>query len=425
MKETILDRLQRMENLEERKLLKDIVSGVFMNLVEYQEDMNRKLEERVFSELEDLDDRFDIYCTICSRDNIDPIHEFLFPMIPKDLEKDSFTIQEQLDSVGMHGEFNLFTIYLQCEFPKIKELLDSQRLFAGVIVTTSGKYDVNIMLKQNKTYIEEIEKLYHLFLLNGLSWKTVNHPFAYKFFDVIITDFPCLKEEEEIIEISYDLEEYEAYKKINMIPLWNIEKLTVKSSGFPSPAKDKVNYEHTISIRKMGEQNGYLVDSDEKDIRYVKRSKDVVTVVSAHDKSGLWNLLKIAKPLKKTVDDRQGYALVSNRRNNHFIQKYAQKNTMAIRTKSEVMRIINSFEAAKDLELVDIDLQDIYIAKEICYPMNAFLIDNIRVEKDKKIMIFRFKAQVERNFILNDTLSFLTSEAQMYFPEYKCVGEWA
>ncbi|HAU34589.1 MAG TPA: normocyte-binding protein, partial [Lysinibacillus sp.] len=42
----MFERLRKIEDLEQRQLLKDIVSGVFVNLIDYQEDMNRKLEER-------------------------------------------------------------------------------------------------------------------------------------------------------------------------------------------------------------------------------------------------------------------------------------------------------------------------------------------------------------------------------------------
>jgi hypothetical protein len=55
--------------------------------------------------------------------------------------------------------------------------------------------------------------------------------------------------------------------------------------------------------------------------------------------------------------------------------------------------------------------------------MNFFLIDDIRVGNDKKIMKLKFKALNNDSYIREDLLSFIVSEIQMYFSEYECQGE--
>lgn len=35
------------------------------------------------------------------------------------------------------------------------------------------------------------------------------------------------------------------------------------------------------------------------------------------------------------------------------------------------------------------------------------------------------QAEENERFLLQDQMSFLVSEVQMFFPEYKCEGEWA
>ncbi|MED4355006.1 normocyte-binding protein [Schinkia azotoformans] len=421
MKDIILDRLQKMDNLEQRQLLKDIVNGVFLNLVDYQEEMNRKLAERVFNELEDWDHQYDIYVTLCKKENVDPIHEFLYPMIPEDLEESPIDLEIKFHSNEQQEGITLLTIFLQCDFPTIKGLLDHERTFTGEIQTTTGRHKVNVYLKQNKTYLEEIEKLYQLFLINGLPWKTVNHPYAYKFFDVVIANPPKLKEDETIKEVSFDLEEYEVYKKLDMVPLWNIERFSLKNTGFPIPAKDKVNYEHILSVRKMGEQHGYLVDADEESIRYIKRSPEELIVVSSLDKSGEWNVLKITQPLETSAASLD-YEILTNQSSNQFINMYARKKAIQVRTKSEIFRMVNSFDAAKYLKLVGVEVKNGNDDIEISYEMNTFIKDDIRAKADKQTMLLHFQPQVGRNYLTNDLMSFLTSEIQMSFPEYRCLG---
>ncbi|MEK5039336.1 normocyte-binding protein [Sporosarcina sp. FSL K6-3457] len=423
MKEFVADRLRKIEDLEQRQLLKDIVSGVFMNLVEYQEEMNRKLEDRVFNEIEDWEDNHDIYVTLCAKEDIDPIHESLYPMIPSDLEAKTLNNEETLDSLRKKEEVTLLTIFLESDFSEIKTLLTHQRAFAGRILTTDGHYDIQVSLQQNNSYIQEMEKLYHIFQTNGLAWKTVNNPFAYKFFDVVVIDCPQFNTEEEIVDVTIDFEEFEEKKRFDMILLWNIKKIDIKNIGFPMPAVDKVNYEHVLSIRKTGIAHGYLVDVEGDSIRYIKRSDNEITIVCPREKSGIWKLLKITKFDRNQVGSLN-YELVSNRRVNRFSNKYVHKQAVLVKTKGEIIRMVNSFEVSQSVELVDVEIRDRRLAERECYPMNPFISDHIGDDSNKEVMTLLFRPREAITFISNDIMSFLVSEVQRYFSEYRCEGSW-
>lgn len=423
MKELMIERLRKIEDLEQRQLLKDIVSGVFVNLIDYQDDMNKKLEDRVFNEIDDAENRFDIYVTLSSREDVDPIHECLFPMRPADLESTSINKKKLLESFKNNEPAVLFTLFLACDSIQIQQLLTEQRRFNGRLVTTEGQVEIKVSLTQNLDYLQEMNKLYPLFQINGLPWKTINHPFVYKFFNVNLEDCPPLNEDAEIIEIIVDLEEYEDKKRLNMVPLWNIERHEVKNVGFPIPAIDKVNFEHVLSVRKIGNEHGYLVEAEEDNVRYVKRSDNELTIVSPQDKSGVWQLIKISK----MEDDKIGklnYELVSNRRIEHFIHKFANKYTATVKTKGEITRMINSFEAANRFELVDVEIVDSFSGTSYTHSTNTFLTEMMGENNHRKTMLLKFKAKEERNFIANDILSFLVSEVQRHFFEYECVGVW-
>ncbi|MGE7928308.1 normocyte-binding protein [Lysinibacillus xylanilyticus] len=423
MKELMIERLRKIEDLEQRQLLKDIVSGVFVNLIDYQDEMNKKLEERIFNEIDDVENRFDIYVTLSSKEDVDPIHECLFPMRPADLESKSINFKKMLEAFKNNESVELFTLFLECDSIKIQKLLTGQRLFNGKLVTTEGQVEIKVSLSQNTDYLQEINKLYPLFQVNGLSWKTINHPFVYKFFNVNLVNCPPLNEDVEITEIIVDLEEYEQEKRLNMVPLWNIERHEVKNVGFPIPAIDKVNYEHVLSIRKIGNEHGYLVEANEDNVRYVKRSDNELTIVSPRDKSGVWQLIKIAKMEDEKIG-KLNYELVSNRRIEHFIHKFANKYTANVKTKGEITRMINSFEAADSFELVNVEIVDSYSGTSFTHSANTFLTEMIGENNYKKTMLLKFKANEERNFIANDILSFLVSEVQRHFFEYECVGVW-
>lgn len=422
-KELMIERLRKIENLEQRQLLKDIVSGVFVNLIDYQDEMNKKLEERVFNEMDDFENMHDIYVTLSSRENVDPIHECLFPILRSDLEDKPIHMDKLLEPLKNNQPSVLFTLFLECDAMQIQQLLAEQRQFTGKILTSEGQVHIKVMLQKNVTYLQEVEKLHSIFQMNGVPWKTINHPYIHKFFDVLLVECPPLREETEILEFVIDLEEYEDKKRLNMVPLWNIERIELKNIGFPTPALDKVNYEHVLSIRKTGAQHGYLVDGCEDDIRYIKRGENELTIVSPHDKSGVWQLLKIAKREEEKIG-RLEYELVSNRRKNHFTHKFANKYTPAVKTKGEIIRLINSFEVAEKVELVTIDVLETFNGESVSYSVNPFFIEELGEHSNKNVMLLTFKAKEHMNFMLNDILSFLVSEVQRYFIEYKCVGAW-
>ncbi len=425
MKEIVLDRLNKMEDLEQRRLLKQMMTGVFLQLVEYQEEMNRKLEERVFNEITGEENKQDVYVTLCSREDVDPIHDFLFPMIPGDVKRTHIDMKSLVTQVSLGEEVTLLTVFMQCDHHKIAELANSRRTFSGKMTTSSGTVRIEVRLQPNRAYLDEIEKLYHAFRKNGLPWRTVNHPYARKFFDVILVRSEKeLREDEEITDVSIHLEELEPYKKIDIIPLWNIERLTLKNTGFPVPAMDRINYEHVLSLRKTGTEHGYLVDACEEMIRYIKRTPEELIIVSPKEKSDVWDVVKITQPVSAKIGKME-YPLATNKRNDSFISGYAGRQAVIVRAKGEIARIIHSFEASRYLELVEIEIKDRADQPAATYEMNPFLSDNVRVDHGKKIMRLRFGKRGDHRFILPDIMSFLVSEVQLYFPEYRCEGEWA
>lgn len=421
MKEHFLEELNNIEDLEQRKLLKNIVIGCISGLIDYQETVNRELAERVFSEVEDAESHYHIYMTVCQQQEVDPIDDFLFPVFAEDLEDVQYNMGEIIEKLAQDEEIELFTIFMKCDYPKVKKLMDSSQIYRGTLRTNLNEYEIKVRLKPNRRYIQEIERLYHLFQKNGVCWKTVNYGYANRFFDVcLITCDGELNPKEEIKEITFDLAEYEAYKMTKMVLLWNIERVSARSNGFPVAAIDRVNYKHVISIAKLGENNGYLVDEETDLFRYLTRNQSEIAVICPEERSTNWNLLKITQP---SLNQERVYSfpLVSNKRSSSFINNYAQRYSVAVRTKAEILRIIGAFDISRHFELETIELNACPEVEYFTYDMNFFIHDDIRLSNDKKIMTLKFKALTD-DFLRYDLLSFLVSEVQMFFPEYECRG---
>lgn len=422
MRDLILEKLSKMEDLEQRKMLKDIMTGLFNNLIDYQEDSNKKLKDRIFSEVEDAEKKYDVYITVSHKSGVDPVSEFMFPFFEEDVLEKKIDMKEIVKSILVREQMKLFTIFMKCDY-NTSSKINENRKYRGTIITDWGKYPITVRLTKNKTYINQIIKLYDIFQKNEIPWRTINTPYTNKFFDVLLDECEgTLDENEEIKEIVFDLEEYEQYKMIDIVPLWNIKKLNLKSDGFPMPAVDRVNFEHVISIKKMGNENGYLVNENEHIFRYLRRTDEELTIISPEEKAGAWNIIKISQQKDDTARNNK-FEIACNSRKASFINKYTNKQTYIVRTKGEITRIVNSFEFSKYYEMQDIEIKTSFASNRITYDMNFFIPDDIRVGNDKKIMVLKFRQNTAQTFISQDILSFLVSEIQMYFPEYECVGE--
>nr|WP_154896939.1 normocyte-binding protein [Paenibacillus xylanexedens] len=429
MKDIIRDRLNKMEDLEQRRMLKNLMTGVFLNLVEYQETLNKQIEQRVFDEVMPQEERHDVYVTLCQREELDPLHEFLYPILPEDVVPPKVYLSEASEAMARGEEMTLFTFYMECGHGELQSLLHSDRTFGGEIVTDDGKHSITVRLKPSNVYISKVEELYQVFRKNSLPWKSVNAPYIHKFVDCILVgsdDKDQWNPQHTVKELSIHLEEFESYKRTNMVPLWNIQKLDMKTGGFPVPASDRINYEHVLPLRKTGTEHGYLVDGDESHIRYIKRSEEEITIVSPLEKSDSWTVLKVAGPVATRIG-RMDFPLFSNNKREGFAGKYARQEGRSVRSKGEIARMVHAFQAAEGLELEEVQVVAPGPALGITYPLNGFVSDHVRVEADKHRMILRFSKhgiQPEQAIFLDDLLSFLVAEIQLAFPEYRCEGEW-
>lgn len=421
MKELILEKLSKMEDLEQRKLLKDIMSGLFVNLIDYQENATQRLTERIFGEIEDIEQKYDVYVTVCHKNNFDPVSEFLFPFVEEDAHEKRIDMKEIVKAIVNKETLKLFTVFMKCDYSKICKVNQNKR-YKGYIITPLGRYPITVKLAKNQLYSNQIKKLYDIYQKNEIPWRTINDPYTGKFFDVLLEgcDVP-LDENDEIKEIVFDLEEYEEYKMIDIIPLWNIKRLWLKTDGFPMPSIDRNNFEHVISIGKLGSENGYLVEENDHIFRYVKRGNSELTIVSPEEKAGAWNVLMISQK-KNDIIKNNKFEVASNCKKDSFINKYINRQSYVIRTKGEITRIVNAFEFSKYFEMLDIEIRNVSDTIKHTYDMNYFITDDIRVGNEKKALIIKFRRNGEETFITNDLLSFLVSEVQMYFPEYKCEG---
>ncbi|WP_252244584.1 MULTISPECIES: normocyte-binding protein [unclassified Clostridium] len=419
----IYEKLNEINDLNDRVMLKKILNSVFTSLEQHSEDRFNDLEERVFDEIQYLEEKYNVYSTIIDRKHLDVTNEFLFPVIEEDTEEKIYDVKTIIDNLNDNVSSKMFNIFLKCDYSIFKQFISNNSEITGTIETDKKIHKAYFKVKANTEYKEKINTLYKCFINNNIMWKTVNMPYINKIAQIFLTKCEDqIDEEEEIVKINIDFGDYSKYIKYDMVPLWNIKEIKLKCAGFPVPCIDKVNFEHDISIEKEGTNHGYLVNLDEENMDYVTIKKNYISITSKISASSPWLVYKIVN-YKEDNTKKDNYEIMSNYKNVNFSNRFLFNNRYVIKTKSEIAKLINSFEASKHLRFRDLKIEELKFHEDKeTYDANDFIIDEIREDNIKKSLVLYFEAKNKEYYLNNDILSFLVSEIQIIYPEYKCEG---
>lgn len=425
MDDRIYEKLNEIKDLNDRLLLKKIMNSVFESLEEYSRDRLNDIEKRVFNEVPYIKEKYNIYSTIVKRDKLDVTDKFLYPMLYEDAEEKVYDTLEILKALDNNEPKKMFQVFLKCDYLIVKEFLNNNSNIKGVIETNKKGHEAYFKVVENKQYTDEVHKIYKSFINSNIAWTTVNNPYIHKIADVVLVGCEDkIDDDEEIVKIQADFGEYNKFVEYDMVPVWNVKKIRLKSEGYPTPCIDRVNYRHIVLIEKEGKHNGYLVNYENPEINFVTFTKESIFITSSADidTTVFWDFWCIVSP-KERQNEKYHYELMTNEVNINFSNKLAFQKPYAIKSKTELARVINSFKVSKYLIFKESKLQETYPGEvKQTYEVNDFIIDEIRDENIKKVLILYFEPVNKENYLNKDILSFLVSEVQYLYPEYECEG---
>lgn len=420
--EYIRKRMMEISQLEERSLFRKVVEKALLKVHEYNQQAYQRLEERVLEECRSSRNQYAISLTLTKVKDYDATDSFLQPMCPEDIRREELScqkIQKQLDC----GEaVRLYTVFIKVSASGLQELCkEEKRYFNGTIKTHNREYPARFCLKKNEKYLKLIEELYSVFLNGGQPWVTVCTAYLHKLFDLYLVQSEEMKQEERILEISPVLEEYEDRVEYDVIPLWNMQTIREKSSTYPEPCIDKVNYEHQIFSQRLNPKCQYLVRNKDVEITEIRRFKGDLFITCPEEKPWEWQLYQIYPYREK---NSHSYPVLSNKIKDSFLADMMEMHRAGIKTKGEIARLTEAFSFEDYLQFQDVFLCDSLPGECIPgnYNMDDFLVDEFRTGQQGQAMIIEFKAVDETNYLNEDIMSFLVTQIQKIFPQFRCVG---
>ncbi len=423
MKDELLKKLDRISDLEDRRLLKNIILNAFDDIVDHNMDMYKTLENNIYNEIEDAYEKYYIYTTVDSIENIDPISNFYHPMYQEDKQGNEINFEALGESLSSNDKTTLMTLFMELDFISLKKIIEDKRYYKCTIKTDNNVFNVKAHITKGDKYLKKIENLYRVFQFNEKDWKTINSSFAHKFINIVVDEKVDIAPDDMIKEISVDLGEYEKYKRPNYIMMWNVDYIEIDDKSFPKPLIDTIHHEHSLSIEKEERNCGFLVNTNHDYIKYIKQTDESIIIANDTDKQDVWSIVKIEdvnKNIRKNIVD---YKELSNRRELGFIGRFANEKALIVRTQGELARLFESYDLSDELEFKDVEIVEEYRRDIKTVDFDYFLDNNLRDDPKRSFMVLKFSPSNREDFLLYEKLSFFVSVAGLLFPEYKCVGE--
>ena len=421
MKELIRREIQSIPNLAERVAYKDIMEGVFLALYEKNEEMYRNLETRVMDDLAYNINQYQIRTGIVEKRYLDLSHHLMTQVCREDVETVQCRIGELRKEIQDTGKARLSTVFLQGDVLEIAQMIKAGRTYPGILRTEKG-YNVSVRLEPGVRYLGKIERLYHLFMKNGVPWQTVNAPYLFKMMELMVLDIPEeAGDQEQVSGIGVDFGEHSHMVHYDMVPVWNVWHMELESIGFPIACGDHENYEHVISIRDYGVEHAYLVE-EKAGIQSIRQNGDRLLITGKVANARKWDICMIRHGEDYRID-RYTYPVMENLRKDGFAERFQKKNGQKVKTKGELERFIRGFGMEPYVGYKDCRLEDGDGTEPETYSMNFFMNDEIRSRKGRRRLVLLFEAGQTESWLQRDIASFLVSEVQELYPEYQCEGK--
>ena len=355
----------------------------------------------------------DIFIALISKEEYYLYEDKFFPMIENvevDL-KDALTIR--------NGEFK--DIYLSISSDKIEQY--NGKILNASITVEEEIFQLKLKLVLNLKYEEQVKKLYEVFNLNNLKWKTLLNPYLKKMFTLEIVEYDekllSLLNGSEKIDIEKENLENIWHEDISLC--WNIKEKKVLGEGVIRPTKDRIHLENILNF--SSNKNVYICPIENCHVYLVEKiGLEQIMIISEDKKNILWKIWEIQE-IEEEKLKKLNYKSFNNKMELHFINKLKLEKDLRIRTVTELERILNSFSIFKEyFSFLAATVIEEEIETYIGYDVNIFILDEFRLKGYQKNLKIKLKILKKDEFTI-DILSFVISEIQIYFPEYRCIGE--
>ncbi|MGL4866901.1 hypothetical protein [Cetobacterium sp.] len=398
---------------DEREEFRTAILNSFTRITEGIDKKINKFEKRILETVGETRENIDIFIALISKEEYYLHEDKFFPM----LENTEISLKDALTI--RNGKFK--EIYLSISSDKVEQY--NGKILNASVTIEGETFQLKLKLILNLKYEEQVKKLYEVFNLNNLKWKTLLNPYLKKMFILQIIEYDekllSLLNGNEKIDI--DKESLENIWHDDILLCWNIKEKEVLGEGIIRPTKDRIHLENILNF--SSNKNIYVCPIENCYVYLAEKiGQEQIMIISEDKKNILWKIWEIQE-IEEEKLKKLNYKSFNNKMELHFINKLKLEKDLRIRTISELERILNSFSIFKEyFSFITATVIEKETENYIGYDVNTFILDEFRLKGHQKILKIKLKKLKKDEFTV-DILSFVISEIQIYFPEYKCIGE--
>lgn len=391
------DRIGRLKEWDQKELLNELLYNALSSLNAYAGERFDALTREVRDELPLHNEAPIIKIAVCSDEDIG-----------KQVFLHSVASTPTVNSLGY-----ITTIFAECEYPTIQELIG--QTFMAEISSNIGTIQTEVALRYSSRHLQKMEWLHYAFCENEIPWATVNGIYFYKFLDVYCTQDIG----QELVGFNINFDRYEKYISYDKTLLWNIAELTAPVAECEAkPAYNTIQFEHTLKNLQL-DAHQYLICPFGDKFTSFQRGKLLYVRTNTKQLEQI-DLLRITDG--EDADSELYLPVKTNRKSNNVVDALARGRY--IPTRGEAERIIHSLSVETEIRLMDIKVienTEENIKRYKCIDFNYFIEANAFLS-DKKLLLFTFTVSADSMWAY-ETMFYVLSELQLYFYEYRCVGE--
>lgn len=370
------------------------------------------------SEIQSRESEFTIHIGVTEPDLYDASDRFLTPICPEDVEHVRPTLSDCLDQ---NEPVPVDRVFLRQNAQEALKFEREGAVYQGTLTTQAGAFPATFSIRRSRRYLKQVERLYRVFHANHIPWSTVCSAYLYKMFDVYLVDAEGAGQDTgaEVQSVTVDFGAHEPFLHRGMIPLWNLERVEVSTSMYPSPCADHVHYEHRIFAHRLSPGCSYLVADVDRVLQNVRLVAGDMLITCQEKGPVNWKLIQVNPSDRKL---RYAYPLLANQPEESFASNLGALYQQGVKTRGELRRVILSYGYDSVVSFQDVELGAAGPAEAETYDMDQFITDELRKRETQETMLLHFAAADPGNFLNMDIMSFLVTKAQKLFPEYHCAG---
>lgn len=221
-------------------------------------------------------------------------------------------------------------------------------------------------------------------------------------------------------EVDIDFGDFKEKVCYGLIPLWNMEWVRFDSADFMLPCINGIYYEHEFSLEDKDEKDGYLIRTNE-DILEIRHERKKIVIKSLKETFENWKALHLVQ--KETIRSLDYNApLLTNRKRDFFIRRYAENSRVQLMTKTDLFRRIMELDIRDYIEAVGYEICENARDFPNTKGMNWFVRDELFPMESRKVLLLKFKERQPGHYLNGSMVRFVISQIQLEISEYRCVG---